>query len=168
MRLIEQVKLQVCHDHLKRLGTGVRLDFASMPKPTEGYFIYRALLEDSDVHRIFLWFEFKKHTRNLTAKLTNVAPESADHVRVSRIIMSDATRNLGPIDLRRDSGFEPVLLTNDTQGGMLYGIDGNHRMIAQFLSHRDFGGVSVYVCTHPNMLEWPYITDAAKEWHKSS
>jgi len=50
--------------------------------------------------------------------------------------------------------------------GPLYGIDGNHRLVAQFLSSKGFDEVPVYDCTHAKMLEWAYVTDAARAWDK--
>jgi len=166
VKRVEPVTIEVCQEHLRKLGTGVSLDLASMPKPADSYAAFRPSLEDSDVDRIFLSFEFQKHTKDRTAKLTDALPESASKKRIRRLIEGDATKGWEPIDLRFASGFEPVLLTNHVTCGPLYGIDGNHRMVAQFLSRKGFDGIPVYVCTHPRMLEWAYITHTARAWYR--
>lgn len=163
---VEPVTIEACQKHLKEQRTGVSLDLASMPKPADGYRAFRAVLEHSDLERIFLWFEFRKHTRDGTAKLTDALPESAGEKRIRRFIDGDSTRGWWPIDLRTASGFEPVLLTNDMMRGPLCGIDGNHRLVAQFLSGKGLNQVPVYVCFHTNMLEWAYIPATARAWNK--
>lgn len=78
----------------------------------------------------------------------------------------DSERGWGPLDLRTAPNFEPVLLTNDVMRGPLYGIDGNHRLVAQFLSGKGVAEVPVYVCFHAKMLEWAYIPETARAWYK--
>lgn len=165
--LIESVTIEACQKHLREQGTGVSLDLASMPKPPDGYRAVRAILEDSDLDRIFLWFEFRKHTKDGSAKLTDALPESASEKRISRFIAGDSTKGWTPIDLRTTPNFEAMLLTNDVMRGPLYGIDGNHRLVAQFLSGKGFADVPVYVCFHPKMLEWAYIPETARAWYKN-
>jgi hypothetical protein len=166
MLLLDSVTIEACQDHLRRQGTGVSLDVASMPKPADGYATFRATLEDGDVDRIFLWFEFRKHTKNGSGKLTDALLEFISEKRIRRLVEGDKAKGWGPIDLRTASRFEPMLLTNDVVHGPLYAIDGNHRLVAQFLSRRGLAEVPVYVCTHAKMLEWEYITDAARVWYK--
>lgn len=77
MVIVESVTIEACQNHLRKQRTGVALDLASMPKPTDGYTAFRAVLEHGDLERIFLWFEFRKHTKDRSAKLTDTLPESA-------------------------------------------------------------------------------------------
>jgi hypothetical protein len=61
---------------------------------------------------------------------------------------------------------EPSLLTNVAIDGPLNGIDGNHRLVAQFLSGKGIDEVAVLVCTHPMMLAWCNISHEAREWYE--
>lgn len=165
MILGESITIEALQDHLRKQGSGVPLDLVSMPNPVDGYAAFRGTLEACDLDRIFLWFEFRKHTKEGTAKLTDVLPQSAGEKRIRRFIEGEAS-NCGPLDLRTAFGFEPTLLTNDVEHGPLYAIDGNHRMAAQFLSGKAFDKVPVYVCRHVRMLEWAYITATARAWYR--
>src|SRR5262245_44506572 len=98
MKLVDRVTIEACQEHLRKLGTGVALDLASMPKPADCYAAFRASLEDSDVDRIFLWFEFRKYTKDGTARLTDTLPESAPEKRIRQIIEGDAAKSWTPID----------------------------------------------------------------------
>ncbi len=107
MTLFEPVTIAACQDHLRAHGTGVSLDLASMPKPADGYAAFRATLEDGDVDRIFLWFEFQKHTKNRSGKLTEALPEFINEKRIRQLVEGDKAKGWGPIDLRTASRFEP-------------------------------------------------------------
>jgi hypothetical protein len=54
---------------LRAKGSGVMLDLASMPGPPNEYSAFRADLDSGDEDRVFLWFEFHKHTANGSCKL---------------------------------------------------------------------------------------------------
>jgi len=88
MKLVEPVTIEVCREHLRKQGTGVSLDLASMPKSADRYAAFQATLEDSDVERVFLWFEFRRHTKGGTAKLTDSLPESASEKRIRRLCLT--------------------------------------------------------------------------------
>lgn len=156
--------IEACQARLRKQRTGVTLDLAHMPGPISGYSAFHAALEQSDLERIFLWGEHRIHTAGKTAKLTDAKPEAAEHKRIKPLIEGVQTQGWGPIDLRTANGFEPTFVTNDLAKGPLLAIDGNHRQIAQFLMGKGFEGVPIYVCTHPRMLEWAYITKAANQW----
>lgn len=164
MKFVESMTIKAFQAQLKKQGSGVPLDLASMPKPADGYTAVRATLADSDMDRTFLWFEFRKHTKNGTAKLTDALRESTREPRIRQLIEGDASKGWAPIDLRVDSGCYPMLVTNDFAHGPLYGLDGNHRLVAHFLTGKAFDGVPAFVCTHVKMLEWAYIMDAARTW----
>lgn len=167
MRLVEPVPIETYQEHLWKQGSGVRLDLSSMPRPVDGYTTFRATLDDGDLDRIFLWYEFRKHTKNGTTKLTDALPESAEEQRIRQILKGDEIAGWQRINLRAVSNFEPSLLTDDATHGPLCVIDGNHRLVAQLLSGNGFDGVSVYVCIHANMLEWAYVRTAARAWKAS-
>jgi hypothetical protein len=164
MRNLQPTTIQACQGHLRRQRTGVSLDLAHMPGPVSDYTAFNAELDQADLDRIFLWGEHRIHTAGETAKLTDAKPEAAGHKRIKPLIEGDAAKGWEPIDLRTATGFEPTFVTNDLEKGPLFGIDGNHRLIAQFLMGKGFDGVPVFVCTHPRMLEWPYVFHTARNW----
>jgi len=92
MILVKSVTIEAFQNHQRKQGSGVSLDLASMPKPADGYTAFRATLEDVDVHRIFLWFEFRKHTKDGTAKLTDALLESPSEKRIKRFVEGDGTK----------------------------------------------------------------------------
>lgn len=147
---------------LKKKGNAVPWNLPTIAQPVGDFRAFSAKLETTDVDRMFMWFEFRKHTKDGSSKLTDSLPEAAEVPRIKSFIQGDSQKP--PADLRTTPNLEPMLVTHDLHRGPLYGIDGNHRMVAQFLSGKSFDGVPVYVCTHPNLLTWAYIPKSAKEW----
>lgn len=168
MKEIEPIDVSEYQALLKSKGSGVAMDLAIMPSPVESYTAFRAVLEEDDLNRIFLWFQFKEDTAGMTGKLTDALPESASKKRVKPLIEGDPAKGWMPIDLRSALGFEPMLVTNDFIHGPLQVIDGNHRMIAQFITGKGFDHLPVYVCVHPRMMEWPYMIESAHDWFRQS
>lgn len=168
MKNINPIRVEEFQALLRRNGSGVLFDPLPIPAPIDTYTAFRATLESLDLDRIFLWPQFKADTAGNTGKLTDALPESASKERVKPLIEGDATKGWGPIDLRKAVEFEPMLVTNDLVRGSLQAIDGNHRMIAQFITGKSFDGVTVYVCVHPMMMNWPYVIQSARDWYQKS
>lgn len=130
--------------------------------PVEAFLAYRGTLDAEDADRIFLWFEYQKFTAGNTGKLTDLLPDAA--IRddgIKSLAEGNLAKGFGPVDLRKAKKLEPMLVTSELMDGPLQGIDGNHRLSAQFITGKSFDGVNVYVCEHPNMMSWPYMIEAS-------
>jgi hypothetical protein len=149
---------------LQAKKSGVPLDLATMPGPRDLYGAFSAQLERDDVYRLYLWFQFRKYTGGPDSKLTDVTEAADREPRVRRFIDGDPKKGLGPADLRTSPGLEPMLVAEGLHCGPLYGIDGNHRMIAQHRSGKGFQDVPVFVLTHPRLMEWAYVQDVVRNW----
>ena len=164
---MKNVKLIAVDEYLTLLRvkeSGVLLELATMPHPIEQYAAFCAQLERDDVDRLYLWFEFRRYTAGTGSKLTDVT-DAADHVKQVRSFI-DGNPNLGkgPADLRKSPGLEPMLVAESLHRGPLYAVDGNHRIIAQHRSGKDFEDVPVFVLTHPSLMKWAYVQDVVSHW----
>ena len=157
MQIIGPVQISDIQDHLRRVGTGVSLNIADLPGRPEEYREFRVQLDGRDVDRLVLWFEFRDHTRDGSCRLADLLPSANCLARVRRFIDGDPARGRGPVDLRTFPNLEPVIVSNDLEHGILYLIDGSHRIVAQHMGQKGFQDVPAFVCVHPRMLEWAYI-----------
>src|SRR5438445_281038 len=159
MKNIESITVDEYLLLLKERKSGVLLDLATMPGPRESYTAFSARLERDDVNRLYLWFQFRKYTGGPDSKLTDVTDAADREDRVRSFLDGDPTGDKGPADLWTLRGLEPMLVAEGLHCGPLYGIDGNHRMIAQHRSGKGFHDVPVFVLTHPRLMEWTYAQD---------
>lgn len=105
-----------------------------------------AFLEEIDLNRVYLWREATQHSDGKSNKLADMPKRLLeDHPRVKSFWAGDPANGYEPIDSTMP-GMEPTLVTDDIQNGPLYAIDGNHRLMAHFLSMSSIDGVRVYVC----------------------
>ncbi len=156
MKIIESIPLDLVLAHLDRTHSAVRPPIDELFR-RDDYTACRSTLDDSDLERLILYWEFKIHTKNGTCRVADTLPSSAVHDRIRSFIHGNPERGYPPADLRSTRDLEPVIVTNDVKSHILYLIDGNHRVIAQRLSGKGFQGVPVYVCVHAKMLAWPYL-----------
>src|SRR5438093_386527 len=61
LKNITSVAMDLIHDHLRRLASGVTLNFADMPGRGADYKAFSAQLDAADVDRLILWYEFRQH-----------------------------------------------------------------------------------------------------------
>jgi hypothetical protein len=156
MKIIESIPLDLVLAHLDRTHSAVRPPIDDHFH-RDGYTAYRATLDDSDLDRLILYWEFKIHTKDGTCRLTDALPSSAANDRIRSFIHGNPAKGYPPADLRSTPDRQPVIVTDDVNSHILYLIDGNHRVIAQRLSGKSFQDVPVYVCVHPKMLAWAYL-----------
>ncbi|MFO0807584.1 MAG: hypothetical protein U0746_03090 [Gemmataceae bacterium] len=157
MQLTGSVSVEHIQKHLKARHSGVALDLESMPGRPSEYKGRCASLESADLGRIVLWWEFKVHTAGESCRLEDVLPSAADLPRVKSIIEGNAGKSRGPLDVRSAPDMAVVIVWNEQPDGILYVIDGNHRMMAQVLSGKSVNDVPAIVCVHPKVMEWAYI-----------
>jgi hypothetical protein len=167
MRSLENVDITKIEQHLISKHSGVGLEREWLPGGALECHAHRAHLDHDDIDRIFLWWQFSKHSRDETSKLTSVLPKTALEPRVQSFILGDPSRNLKPLDLQTAVGFELVLLTTNLPTGPLYLIDGNHRAVAHFLQGRSFMNVAAFVLSEPRLLEWANVPDYVRRYGKS-
>jgi hypothetical protein len=156
MKIIESIPLDLVLTHLNQTHTAVRPPIDEQFR-NDDYTACRAALDDSDLERLVLYWEFKIHTKDGTCRVTDALPSSAAHDRIRSFIHGNPEKGYPPADLRTTPDRQPVIVTNDVNSHILYLIDGNHRVIAQQLSGKGFQGVPVFVCVHPKMLSWAYL-----------
>jgi len=142
MRIICSVEIATIQDHLKDLGSGVKLDPGSMPGPPDAHRGFKVLLDADDVQNLVLYWEFQNVTRDKSCRVTDLLDSAASLERVKSFIEGDAAKGFISMDLRTAPKTEPVIVTNDLEGPFLYHIDGNHRVIAQYLSKKGFQDVA--------------------------
>lgn len=156
MKILETIDTKQVIDHLKRLSSGVGLDFPGIPCRPEEFISHRAVLESSDISRLVMWHEFREHTHNSSCRLVDTLESFHD-----KRIMSPKT---GGVDLRHSKSLEPVIVTEDLGSDILYAVDGNHRLIAQYRYFQAIERVSVFVCENPAVIEWPAFRAALQKW----
>lgn len=164
MKDIRPLAAQHYLELLQMKGSGVTCDLVKTAATEEHFASFSARLECDDVHRLYLWFEFRKYTGNDYSKLTEVGESADQSDRVRRFAEGDPAEGRPAVDLRTSSGLEPMLVAEGLHCGPLYALDGNHRLIAQHRSGKGLGGVPVFVLTHPRMMEWAYAGDVRRHW----
>ena len=157
MILITDVSLDSLRLHEKATAANATLGSYGMDKhcPLKEFRICRVQFQADDLERLFMIGEFAKHTVDHSGRLRSVTAASADMPRVAAFLRDD-------FDLRSRSGFEPIFVGAAWEKAGLTAIDGNHRMIAQFLSGRGIEGVIAFVCIHPMIGKWPFVPHAAR------
>jgi hypothetical protein len=151
LKIISKVPLDTVTTHLKSRGSALSLPF----NPSD-YQAFHVQMEQGDEKRIVLWWENEKATKDRDCRLVNSDDSAGAHDRVQSFIHGNA-KGLEPADLRSSPNLEPVAVTNELDGNFWYLIDGSHRSIAQFRSKKSFEGASIFVCVHPQIMNWPNI-----------
>jgi len=110
---------------------------------------HRALLEADDIQRVVLWQEFHADTRGGSCRLPDAMTESEGKER-----FKDLLGRLGraQLVLRESVKMEPTAVS-DRVDGLLYFIDGNHRLIANQLAGRDLEGVFIYLAVRDDAFD---------------
>jgi hypothetical protein len=157
MHILESVELTVIQEHLKRKGTGVKLDPKDLPDPLDAHRGYRAILDEADIQRLVLWWEFQKVTTDESCRVVDLFKTAASQERVRSFMDGNDEKGFGPFDLRTAQGREPVIVTDKRDGPILYCVDGNHRLMAQYFSQKPFQDGRVLVWMHPRILNWAYV-----------
>ena len=89
----------------------------------------------------------------------DLLPVASKLERIQSFIEGNAATGLRPLDLASAGGMEIVLVADSIQAGILYVIDGNHRLIAHWLQGRELEGIPVLLAVHERIGSWAYIPD---------
>jgi hypothetical protein len=159
MIVVGEVSLSVVQQHEEATTANARLGGYHMDLhcPTDEFRCFRVILDQRDDARLYLLglTEFINQTRGQTCRLRDVVREAASVQRVASFIT-------GGLDLRTGSGLELVLVCRELQSAPLVAIDGNHRAMAQYLTHDSVEGVGAFVCVHPAISNWPFVPPLAR------
>jgi hypothetical protein len=113
-----------------------------------------ALLDDSDLDRLFLIPEFGKHTAADSCLLRDIAESALSDSRVRQFLTP-------PINLQVAANLELLAFTVDPEKSPLVVGDGNHRIIAHFWTHQSVEGVPIFICSHPAVANWGFCPTLA-------
>jgi hypothetical protein len=154
--LIDYQKLKQFEDSI---GGNVKVGGYEMDKPcpvATGN-CYQIELETADIDKIFLLNEktFTNLTSNRNYKLSEIVDSVNELERVNRWVD-------WKLNLRDSPDWSPVFVSQSIENGSLITIDGNHRLVAHFLQHRNVDGVHAYLFVHHNINEWVFIPALAK------
>jgi hypothetical protein len=159
MKDIKKVDISHAQNHEESTSANVRLGGYKMYEhcPTNEVQCYRVVLEDKDIDRIFLLNEvtFVKLTTGQTFKLSDLTHDAKTLNRVNSFLKDG-------VDLRSHPGLELILVCEDLDTGSLTTIDGNHRLMAHYLTFGSVQEVPAYVYIHTNMNKWYFIPPLAR------
>jgi len=157
MQILKEVEVEVVQKHEMEIKANARLGGYDLDKycPLSEFKAFRVCLERVDADRLYLLSQFAEYTKAQTCKLLDALPETASNPRVATFISR--------IDLRSAVKLELVIISVNARRGPLVIIDGNHRAIAHWLTHKCIHGVPAYVCEHPNVNQWPFLPQSARE-----
>ena len=69
------------------------------------------------------------------------------------------------LDLSESDEWSPVFITPNHDTRALVAIDGNHRLMAHYLTHRSVEGVHAYLFSHPKTAVWDWFPHYAREMY---
>lgn len=155
--VIGDVELAEVQRHEQATAANARLGGYGMGThcPLDQIRCNRVVLESGDLDRLFVLQDFAAQTHNKTCRLRDVMPGAVNLNRV-------ASFTTACVDLRTHAGLELVLVSHGWDGTPLIAIDGNHRMIAHYITQCSVDGVPAFVGVHPAMNRWPYIPPLAR------
>lgn len=161
MIVVGEVDIAEVQRHEQATASNARLGGYHMDHhcPTNQFRCYRVQLERQDEDRLFMLgqTEFINQTRGQSCRLRDVLPGASATQRVASFIAAG-------VDLRSRSGLELVLVAAELHGASLVAIDGNHRAMAQYLTHGSAQGVPAFVCVHPAIGEWRFVPPLARAY----
>jgi hypothetical protein len=161
---ITEISSQVVREHEKYTEANVTLGSYDMDKacPLQEIKLYQVTLEKSDAERIYLLNEqtFIAFAKGNNFKLTDIHGVAEESKRVRSFLGHEGRP---AVDLRNTQLLAPILVASSITGALTI-IDGNHRLSAQYLSNIDLSGVSAYLYVHPNMDQWEFISQNAKDY----
>jgi hypothetical protein len=155
MRNLERVDLSVVQERERSTQANIRVGGYHLPAPTE-FLTHRGFLEDSDLDRLFAIPEMGKNTHGNSCLIKDVHVTATSDPRVLQF-MAPA------IDLRSAANLEVLLFTVDPETWPLVVGDGNHRLMAHFLSHKTIADVPAFVCSHPSVAIWGFSPMGARQ-----
>jgi hypothetical protein len=169
MELITQVSFIEVENVLNKHDSNIRFYNYDMPEccPSNEFLCYKVKLQESDIDRLYLVGNFHNVTSG-TCKIKNVdahavqSQEAEGRSMRLESLMNGGHKFQNGINLLDNDGFEPVLVGNDLYNGKVLFIDGSHRAIAHFIKHGNLSAIEVYVCIHPNIVNYSFYKHVAR------
>ncbi len=157
MRIVSPVMISEIREHEAATSANVALGTYHRCEccPMDGFNDYLVLLDQVNGGRIFLLPDFATHAFGQTYRLQDVLLGAAALARVAQFTSKS-------IDLLSASKLELLIVTPDINLASLVLVDGNHRAIAHYLTHRGRHNVPAYVSVHRNIGKSSYITRAGR------
>lgn len=156
MKILRSVTLEELQAHERELtpSPNVRLGGYNMPPPAE-FAIWLAALEEVDLSRLYLLYDFTKYTVGHSSLVRDLRPEGDFKTRVEMKIVAG-------IDLRESPQLAVEIVTGGISNRPLIIFDGNHRITAQQTKHGSIEGVFAFVCEHRMIPKWGNVPVAAR------
>ena len=154
MRDFQPVDLVAVQEREKSTDANIRMGRYGLPVPEE-FNTHRALLDESDLDRLYLIPEFGKHTAGSTALLKDVTESALSDHRVRQFLSP-------PINLQIAPRLELITFTVNPEKSPIIVGDGNHRIIAHFWTYRTVDGVPLFICSHPTVAWWDFCPPGAR------
>ena len=109
---------------------------------------YGIVFEEADQDKIFLIHVtgFINLTSSDSFKLIDVNSSAGEVPRVKYWVDRG-------IDLSANANWAPVFVSAKLESPLI-AIDGNHRLMAHFLTHRSIEGIRAYLYVHSNISQW--------------
>jgi hypothetical protein len=156
MKIIEPVSVEVVQAHEVETDSNARLCTYDMPIKLGEVKALRATLDANDLARLFLLGigGFDVLTKDRTWRVADLLPTAWTIDRMKSFVGAK-------MDLRQRPDLAVVIATANAESGPLVLIDGNHRAMAHFLSHRTVEDLPAFVCEHDGFRQWPYVPPLA-------
>lgn len=159
MKIIESASLETLRSHEQATGANVRLGGYHMDLvcPTSEFQLLRVTLDDSDLTRLFLLgiTEFAEYTAARSCRVPDLLPEAGQVGRVASFVRDK-------VDLPARADLALLIVSPDPRAGPLVLTDGNHRVMAHYLTHHNVQGVPAFVCVHPKIRGWNFMPRLAR------
>lgn len=156
--LCDKLDINVIMSHLEAKD-GLRLDTLPLPRDLEDRHAIRAILAGEDAGKLILWHTLRQFTTGHTCKLIDLPDRASvlnipcSGARVGSFLDGNSEKEFRPLNLRSAVGMEILLATNNCSGeNDFLIIDGNHRLMAQWVAEKRVDGVPAFVIVHPQAL----------------
>jgi hypothetical protein len=154
MQNLKTVELSVVQERERSTNANIRVGGYGLP-PAEQFRNHWALLNDSDLDRLFLIPEFGKHTAGNSCLLKDITESALSDPRVRQFLTT-------PINLQIAPNLDLLTFTVHPEKSPLVVGDGNHRVIAHFWTHWSVEGVPILICSHPEVAKWGFCPTPAR------
>lgn len=168
MKIIAAVTIEDVQRHLGSSNANVKIGSYGMDlfSPLDEFNCFRVTLNEADIDKLFLLnCGFVQNTTGHTGRVRDIDPNmlSVDSTnRVNSFLVPPTQSKKKQIDLRCSPNLSIVLVCANAGYGPWTIIDGNHRAIAHYLKYGGITNIKAYVCVHPQIINWPYVTILAR------
>jgi hypothetical protein len=159
MTILETVAIETVQAHEQQTGANVRLGGYHMDVicPTKAFQLFRATLDESDLGRLLLLGipEFAVCTVRGSWRMADLLPNAAIVPRVASFIKDK-------VELPSRADLALLIVAADAHSGPIIIIDGNHRAMAHYATHKSIQGIPAFVCTHAKIRGWSFVPPSAR------